>query len=595
MVLSVLGLSILAFVATGYSQQLYHLEQGKMVSPLYTMNPGNYSETVVKEKPPVVEFKASGMIDVIWEINKNVNDQAPSAWTGQGNLFGISPQFAPRNATQDAATTLLGTPGVVITPPKGIIGAGPLAGVPYGAAFNKKQNFWATRARLKFDAAMGKQVSGTLFFEIDSARWGERNGLGAQRNQAGNWNADSAAVEVKNAYITFAVPPIIPVPIVVNAGILPMVTRPVVNYTDGAGVNMIIRPDPVTIKLAFMKPLENQDWASDDGDVYQVDVKANLGPMTVGAFGAYYNLNTYPFQSGGSLSQLTGAISTTTGGNLAYVSNYNVTNTANFGWYGLYADGKLGPVQLSFDGVYDSGKVDPHGSAVTNPNNKKVTYTGWLARLGLDLPVEKFNIGIVGMYASGADMKKTSASGLPGSTVANTSAGAVTSTKVGSYIVPPNAEQGYDDESIVFYGQGPNGLGRPGTGYQNAGTGGGTVGRGAYGGTWFAKLYANFKPTPWYRMTLSGLYIGDTTKNGNTIGNAVDSNGYPKDSSTIGWEVDLFNDIQIYKNLQLRIGGGYLFSGSAMDYRDQRTSTSSTTNIGAQNPWSIISKLLYVF
>ena len=71
-------LSILAFAAAGYAQQLYELEKGKLVRPLYTMQPGNYQEMVVGEKPPVLEFKASGSIDVISEYKKNVPQDAPA-------------------------------------------------------------------------------------------------------------------------------------------------------------------------------------------------------------------------------------------------------------------------------------------------------------------------------------------------------------------------------------------------------------------------------------------------------------------------------------------------------------------------------------
>ena len=46
--------------------------------------------------------------------------------------------------------------------------------------------------------------------------------------------------------------------------------------------------------------------------------------------------------------------------------------------------------------------------------------------------------------------------------------------------------------------------------------------KGPFGGTWFAKLYGSYKVTPWYKVTLQGLYIGDTTKHGNTFGTARD-------------------------------------------------------------------------
>ena len=95
--------------------------------------------------------------------------------------------------------------------------------------------------------------------------------------------------------ITFAVPPIIPVPVTVNAGILPWVTRPVTNYTDGTGINVTFKPDPAQIKLTWMKALENQDWASDDVDVYGIEAKVNVGTLTVAGWMSYYNMNTYPF------------------------------------------------------------------------------------------------------------------------------------------------------------------------------------------------------------------------------------------------------------------------------------------------------------
>ena len=570
-VLSLAGLLILAFGAIGYAQQLYEMEQGKPGSPQPVFQFGNYQEMVVGEKPPVLEFKASGFIDIISDFNKNLNDVSPSGWTAASNLFGVSKQFLPQ--VQPVSTALV-------------------TGPPAGAAFNKSQAFMYSRGRLRFDAIMGKQVSGTIFFEIDSARWGEKWGTGAQRNQAGDWNADAAAVEVKNMFITAALPPIIPVPVTVNAGILPFVTRPVCNYTDGTGMNMVIKPDPVQIKLTWMKALENEDWASDDVDVYGIEAKVNLGTVTVAGWFSYYNMNTYPFNL--SASSL--------GASSVYISTPIVNQTANMSWWGLYADGKVGPVNLGFDFVYDTGKVDSHAdlkaTLAAQGRPTKVDYDGWIARLAVDYPWERFNFGVVGMYASGSDLKKTSATGYVGDPVAYGTANTY-SSKVSGYVIPPNAEHGYDDESVVFYGQGANGLGRPGTGFSNAGTGGASVGRGLYGGTWFAKLYGQFKPTPWYRVTLYGMYIGDTTKNGNSIGNAVNCDGTPRNDSSIGWELGLFNDIQIYKNLQFRFGAGVLFAGNGFDMWDQRTGTapsySGYQNVSPNNPWSIMSKLIYVF
>ena len=48
----------------------------------------------------------------------------------------------------------------------------------------------------------------------------------------------------------------------------------------------------------------------------------------------------------------------------------------------------------------------------------------------------------------------------------------------------------------------------------------------AYGGLWFAKLYGAYKLTPDYKVTLQGLYIGDTTKHGDTFGTSRDITGH---------------------------------------------------------------------
>ena len=38
-----------------------------------------------------------------------------------------------------------------------------------------------------------------------------------------------------------------------------------------------------------------------------------------------------------------------------------------------------------------------------------------------------------------------------------------------------------------------------------------------------------------------------------------------RDDTSIGWEFDLINEIQIYNNLRFFVGGGFLIAGNAMD------------------------------
>ena len=56
-------------------------------------------------------------------------------------------------------------------------------------------------------------------------------------------------------------------------------------------------------------------------------------------------------------------------------------------WLGAYADGKLGPVNINFDFVYDTGNVKNRLSA------QKVNYEGCATRLKIDFPWEAFNFG----------------------------------------------------------------------------------------------------------------------------------------------------------------------------------------------------------
>ena len=89
------------------------------------------------------------------------------------------------------------------------------------------------------------------------------------------------------------------------------------------------------------------------------------------------------------------------------------------------------------------------------------------------------------------------------------------------------------------------------------------------------------------------MYISDTTKNGNTIGNALTTAGRPRNDSDVGWEIDWFNTFAIYKNLTFQFGGGYLFAGDAMDFAV--IGAAAGTNKSPKNPWIFVTNLTYSF
>jgi hypothetical protein len=540
----------------------------------------------VYAQAPKLEFRVSGFIDAQTFLLNNVPPRNTSA-----GLLRVTPPtaaFWPYGSGQN--------------PPFGPVG-GSLNGVRT-AGLNQTQSYWDSRMSLKMDMVMGPNLSGTVMFEIDSNLWGSgpyglgsATGLNREAGGVGYWSTDRTAVEIKNVYIDFGLPYLgIPVPITVRVGAQPISIRPhMLVYTDGMGVTAAAKIDPVQVSFIYAKAVEGLTYASDDSDVYALQANVKLGTITAGGYGMWYNMNTYPFW----------VVSTIAGLPAGLNPAINGTMRSTMYWFGAYVDGKAGPVNLNFDFVYDYGKVAQKNIMTGSIQTRDVNYSGWATRMKIDFPWEKFNFGVVGMYASGSDANETSVSGLPGTTVANGAAGmgpygATLSKKVTGYVVPPGSEQDTNNqESMVVYGMEAGASGGAGiaeTANYNQ------VNRGAFGGTWFAKLYGSAKLTPWYKVTLQGLYIGDTTAHGNSLGSAVKYPGTTspqlRDNSEIGWELDLINEIWIYNNLRFMVGGGILWNGGALDLSRVTSAPGAPPiyyNARPSTPWAVRTRLVYTF
>lgn len=455
---------------------------------------------------------------------------------------------------------------------RGFIMGLPAAIRPGGGEWNRDSAYVESRLRLKFDAVMGKELSGTIFFEADSAMFGDYRGSEnsnlAGKNMFGWWGGDQIALEVKNVYFDVAVP-YVPVPMTMRFGLQPFGIRSnMFMYVDGAGITASAKIDPVQITAYWAKLLEGKQASGDDSDLYGLALNAKIDTFTIGGYGFYFNSRTYPLNA------------TTIG--TAYGSTAN-SQASKMYWLGLYADGKMGPVNLNFDFIYDNGWVKKQ---ITD---QKINYAGWASRLKIDYPWEAFNFGFVAAYGSGADANKTNQTGLAnGAAVYNPGAAPAISSKVGSYVVPIGSETGSFNEGEVltasYINDGFTGLNYAGNSF--------FMTRGSIGGIWLAKLYAAYKVTPTYKMTFNALYYGDTTKNGNTFGDARQADGLSlKNSSNIGFEFDLINEWQIYKNLVFRFGGGVLFAGSALEFWNATT----LDNEKPHTPWIVTTRLVYSF
>jgi hypothetical protein len=505
LVLSFVSLLILAFGMTAYAQ----------------------------EKKPVLEFKASGWIDMVTE------------WW--------------RNAVQ-------GTYG-----PDGTV---PAAGIQQA---NKTAAYLETRARLKFDAIYGKAMSGTIYFEMDSSRWGD---MGSGRNNMGAWNADQVALEIKNVYFDFAVPYFgVPVPTTFRVGLQPLSIRNhLLVYTDGMGITMGAKiADMVTVSPFFFKPKEGQDLNSDDVDVYGIQASAKVSTMNVGGYWMYYNMNLYPLNA-----------------NSAYGVGSDFKSDMN--WWGLYADGKLGPVNMKTDFIYDWGNVHARNPGV---GDHRVKYSGYCLYGNFDFPWEKFNFGATGMWTSAADADETSGgqigsstSGLPYTQAASTLPNPAVFKpvrRVGTYVVPPGSESGaIFGEGLVFYSSWVN---RGNTGIGNTINSNG-LGRGPVGGTYMIKAYTGFKFHPDHKITLAGMYIGDNVNHGDLYGTYINDNLTLRDKDTIGVEVDAIWEWNIYDKLKYTVGAGYMWPGTAIKYQ---TYSATDRNNKLHAPWIVTSQLIYSF
>ena len=458
------------------------------------------------------------------------------------------------------------------------------AAAPYTTktqALDRTVSYWDSRMSLRFEAGMGKELTAVLQFEIDAGRWGSSPtgvvGNIRDANNFGQWSTDRSAIELKYVYFDVGLPYIgVPLPMNVRLGAQPFAIRPwFLAATDGMGVSGGIKIDPVNLNPFYFKPAEGVDWTSDDTEIWGLQANAKLGTFTVGGYGLWANMNAYPNFVASAPYLFDTRIAPQIPG----------PNKADFWWIGIYADGKAGPVDIQFDAAYDGGKVKQNGTGFPN-----VKYNGWATRAKIAYPWEKFEFGAIGMYASGSDARKTSASGLPGDLTADPQDGGALASKVNGWMIPVGSEVGAaNGESVVIYGMEAGASGGQGWAVNHNYN---QSSKGAYGGTWFGKLYGSYKVTPWYKVTLQGLYIGDTTKHGNTFGNALTSTGALRDDNTIGVEMDMINEFLIYKNLSFKLFGGYMWAGGAMN-RD--FGAGSDRNAEIKNPWAVRTRLLYTF
>jgi hypothetical protein len=93
-------------------------------------------------------------------------------------------------------------------------------------------------------------------------------------------------------------------------------------------------------------------------------------------------------------------------------------------------------------------------------------------------------------------------------------------------------------------------------------------------GLWLNKLAADFQVTEKTKVGGAVLYLQSVEDIEYT-----DDNGVARSNSDLGIELDAYVSYKMYKNMEVALNAGYLFSGDAMDVFETTTNGSSDENI----------------
>jgi hypothetical protein len=455
----------------------------------------------------------------------------------------------------------------------GPMGAGNIlttAGAGFGYAdhaFNKTNWWLQMRGNIYVVARASADLQGVFGIEVNSTRFGEGQNAASQGGDAGKWNADAIAVQVKSMYIDFKVPE---VPVRLKVGIQPFRLRePVFLYADAAGITgniKILAGDYAFNINPFWAVMSKGLWTTaapkapsvaagaltdnttaDDSNFFGVDVNAVIGDIKPGVF--------FAMQKQGQ-----------------YYNNPGVGDgDRQLWWLGVYTDAKFGGLAITADFVYNGGyDYWKSGTFLTGLEGATPRYTysmahtysvrheAFIARGVASYTMNKFTFGAGALYGTGDN---------PG-----------TLNKDESYQMPYRSEgTKFNDDFLVLNGdwgyREPYGLQTTGGLFKTWTTAG--------QGVWYVRGFMDYAVTDWLKLKFNAGYIGDTVHNADEFG----TDG--QDDKSVGWEMDTAVQINIYKNLYFDNAFGYLIGGKAL--------AGQLLGYRTQDPWAFISCLTYVF
>jgi hypothetical protein len=403
------------------------------------------------------------------------------------------------------------------------------------------------RMRFKIDAVASENLKGQLRFEMDDD-WG---GTGM-----GTFGLGSVDVEVRNAFVSFTPPGLEDYPTTLTAGLQDFYLGRFAVDEGGTGITVDTKWDPAAIRLIFIKEFEGDEENSDDRDSYGVRVTYPVNDWRPGVWFQWTDL--------GKITDSVAAGGAAGSGRVQ----------GDLYWVGFTVDGKLGPVSLIGDFVYNGGSVD-YGTNTGQLTVKGIAgpatldeeeYGGWVAHVKGSMPVgDIYEVGGVLMYASGDELNDVRNRGEIDGFRQPLGGAAFRPTQIyyGSGI---NASIGLDSR-VGSRGRSPTNV----------------------AGDWLVQGFVSAKPLDWLKVTVLAAYIGDNVDDGDRFGTSRDAAGNLEDNDDAGIELDVTANIQIYKQLTWDIGAGILFAGDALEQWN------GTANEDPDDPWCFVTNLQYKF
>ncbi len=413
----------------------------------------------------------------------------------------------------------------------------------------------AERYRFYLQYGDPKTVRAVIGFEADSTEWGEPRTSGTVTGgRMGAYTADTVQLEIKNAYLDFMIPN---TPVQITAGIQDWAYggRLLIN-NDGAGVKIRTNFAPHALTLGWLR-LNTQDRNTyTNNDAYIVDWKMVQKAFDVNVYGGYIN------------DLYNGRQATfTTPWDAAAIPIARQFDTK--GYY-LGASGGFRPGNWTFfiHGLYAGGKREFRETAGL-PTVSDTDINAWAAEALARYQIGPGMAGLVeGFYATGQD--------------------ADDQDKQKFFPVAQSSEGRsiFGNDRTVFFWMNAAQIGY----YHNQQI--------DFSGMWYGRAAFEFSPTPWLRMILNYLYIGDTSKgnpgtflskisntNLTKVVNSPKGARQDKDEDFVGQEINLITTFNIYKNFVYNVGIYYFLPGDVFD----------TATKDADASYGVNTKLVYAF